>query len=463
MRGWLGAIAAAVLLTLGGPALAADFSQAAGQTAVERSQAQAELGRAKQEIAQERSAMQAKLKELKDKLEWEKQALAKARGELAATSRAKAELTRQLAETSGDLKELAGHVRAAARELLAMAERSPVTAQDPGRLELLRGYLNKSRFPGLNDIQQLVKAYFKEIAASGVIARWQGLLVNREGKEVPADIVRLGSFTTLYRTGGEVGLATLGPASGRLLAAGGELSWGLAGDIKAYLDRKSDAAPMDISGGAALKQLSHRETAWEQLLSGGPLVWPILAVGLIALILIIERLLFFRRVRANTDEMMTHVAEMVGRGDFAAALDETEKQRGRPTSNVLAAGLALRDQPSEIIDNGLSEAMLRELPRLERYLTAIKVLAAVAPLLGLLGTVTGMINTFQVITVFGTGDPRLMAGGISEALITTQLGLAVAIPVLVVSALLGRRAQRLAGDMEEKAVALSAALIKARG
>ena len=461
MRGrvWL---AAALMLFFSAPALAADFGEAAQKTTVERSQAQAELGRTKQDIAQERASMQAKLKELKENLAREKKALAQAREDLAATSRLKAELTRELAETSGDLKELSGHVRAAARELLAMAERSPATAQHPERLEILRGYLNKSRFPGLNDIQQLVELYFGEIAAGGEIARWQGPLVNRDGQDVQADIVRLGSFTTLFRTGGEVGLATLGQASGRLLAAGGDLSWGLTSDINSYLDRETDAAPMDISGGAALKQLSRRETLWEQVRSGGPLIWPILAVGLAALILIIERLIFFRRVRANTDEMMTHVAEMVGNGDFAGALDETEKQRGRPTSNVITAGLALRDQPSEVIDNGLSEAMLRELPRLERFLTAIKVLAAVAPLLGLLGTVTGMINTFQVITVFGTGDPRLMAGGISEALITTQLGLAVAIPILVASALLGRRAQRLAGDMEEKAVALSAALIQAR-
>ncbi|MBU4563732.1 MAG: DUF3450 family protein [Desulfarculus sp.] len=463
MRGWVWALAAALALCFSGPALAADFGQAAQKTAAERTQAQAELGRTRQDIAQERAAMQAKLKEIKENLAREKKALAQAREDLAATSRQRAELTRQLAETSGDLKELAGHVRAAARELLAMAERSPVTAQNPERLEILRGYLNKSRFPGLNDIQQLVELYFAEMAGSGRIARWKGPLVNRDGQEVQADIVRLGAFTTLFRTGGEVGLATLGQASGRLLAAGGDLSWGLSSDITSYLNRETDAAPMDISGGAALKQLSRRETLWEQVRSGGPLIWPILAVGLAALILIIERLVFFRRVRANTDEMMTHVAELVAGGDFAGALDEAEKQRGRPTSNVITAGLALRDQPSEVIDNGLSEAMLRELPRLERFLTALKVLAAVAPLLGLLGTVTGMINTFQVITVFGTGDPRLMAGGISEALITTQLGLAVAIPILVASALLGRRAQRLAGDMEEKAVSLSAALIKARG
>ena len=463
MRGWLWLTAAALALSFSAPALAADFGQAAQKTAVDRSQAQAELGRTKQDIAQERAAMQAKLADLKKNLAREKKALAQARVDLAATSRLKAELTRELAETSGDLKELAGHVRAAARELLAMAERSPATAQNPARLEILRGYLNKRRFPGLNDIQQLVELYFGEIAASGEIAR-VARPVGKPGRPGRAGGHRApGLVHHLVPHQRRGWLATLGPASGRLLAAGGELSWGLTSDINSYLDRESDAAPMDISGGAALKQLSRRETLWEQVRSGGPLIWPILAVGLAALILIIERLIFFRRVRANTDEMMTHVAEMVGDGDFAGALEEAEKQRGRPTSNVITAGLALRDQPSEVIDNGLSEAMLRELPRLERFLTALKVLAAVAPLLGLLGTVTGMINTFQVITVFGTGDPRLMAGGISEALITTQLGLAVAIPILVASALLGRRAQRLAGDMEEKAVALSAALIKARG
>jgi biopolymer transport protein ExbB len=221
------------------------------------------------------------------------------------------------------------------------------------------------------------------------------------------------------------------------------------------------AVPIDITGGAALKQLARAESAWEMLLSGGPLVWPILLVGLISLALIVERLGFLRKVRANTDQLMGRVNELVQAGDLEGALAEADSQAGRPTSNVIKAGPGPeRLRRIEVIENGLTEAMLKELPRLERFLTALKVMAAVAPLLGLLGTVTGMINTFHVITVHGTGDPRLMAGGISEALITTQLGLAVAIPVLVAAALLSRKAQRIASDMEEKAVAMSAALIQ---
>ncbi len=124
------------------------------------------------------------------------------------------------------------------------------------------------------------------------------------------------------------------------------------------------------------------------------------------------------------------------------------------------AGLLHADQPRSVLENCISEAILRQTPRLERFLNALKVLAAVSTLLGLLGTVTGMINTFQVITIHGTGDPRLMAGGISEAMVTTQVGLAVAIPVMMMAAFLSGRARRISLDMEEKGLSLIAALLQ---
>jgi biopolymer transport protein ExbB len=103
----------------------------------------------------------------------------------------------------------------------------------------------------------------------------------------------------------------------------------------------------------------------------------------------------------------------------------------------------------------LQEAILKELPRLERFLPMLNIMGAVAPLLGLLGTVTGMIGTFRVITLYGTGDPRVMSGGISEALVTTMFGLAVAIPIMLIHTFLNRRIEHVVGDMEEKAVALT--------
>jgi biopolymer transport protein ExbB len=236
--------------------------------------------------------------------------------------------------------------------------------------------------------------------------------------------------------------------------------WRIERNLDRYLSGDTDAVYLDVSGGAALKQLSRRATFWEEIQSGGFLVWPILLVGFAAVMLMVERLYFLGRVRQNTDILMNEVTDLVVTGDFEGALAAAGTQAGRPTANVIKAGLGVQAEPRDIIESSLSEAILKETPRLERFLPALKVLAAIAPLLGLLGTVTGMINTFKVITVHGTGDPRLMAGGISEALITTQLGLAVAIPIMMMAAFLGRKAQAIAADMEEKAMAMMAALLK---
>jgi biopolymer transport protein ExbB len=459
---WAAALGLLLVLLLAGlpGAQGGDFPAAARKVAQELEAARREQAELRAAQAAELKRLRAQLKDLQARLAAEEKALAADQARLEEVSRRKDEAARALREEQGDLDELAGLVRASARELLSLAETWPSTAEHPRRLEVLRSYLDKSRFPGLEDIRRLIETYLTMIAESGQVVRRRGRLVDRAGREVEGQIVRLGELGAIYRHGDELGYLVLGRASGRLLATGGEPPWRVRRNLAAFLDGQSEAVYLDVSGGGALRQMAHRQGLWEQLLSGGPLVWPILLVGLISLVLIVERLLFLRRVRANTDVMMEKVNRLVQQGDFAGALAEAERQPGQPTSNVIKAGLKLRGQPAEVIENGLSEAMLKELPRLERFLTALKVMAAVAPLLGLLGTVTGMINTFNVITTHGTGDPRLMAGGISEALVTTQLGLAVAIPVLVAASLLARRAQRVVSDMEEKAVALTAALIQ---
>ncbi len=114
------------------------------------------------------------------------------------------------------------------------------------------------------------------------------------------------------------------------------------------------------------------------------------------------------------------------------------------------------------MENALQEAILNEIPRIERFLSTLGMLAAIAPLLGLLGTVTGMINTFHVITYYGTGDSRMMSGGISEALVTTMLGLSVAIPIMLFHTLLSRSVETEICKMEEKAVSFVNMIFKNR-
>ncbi|MCB2188014.1 MAG: MotA/TolQ/ExbB proton channel family protein [Deltaproteobacteria bacterium] len=448
-----------LLLLWGGlPAWAADFPQAARETQADLRTAGQELTLTKQRIAENERALRDRLADLQAQMAAERKLQASRQEELTRVSRQKAAAAQELREVSGDLQELAGHVRTAARELLTLAETSPGTAENPGRLAALRAMLQKGFLPGLDQIEELTALYCQEIAAASQIKRRQGHLVDRSGNLVTGEIIRLGVFTTLYRRGDETGFLLPGPDPTRLLAVQGDLPWGVAASLAEFVAGQSRAAPLDLSAGAALRGLA-RQPSWEErLASGGPLVWPILATGLLALLLVLERVHFLHKVRSNTEALLGRVTEFLGRGDLDQARQAAAAEQGRPVANVTLAGLELIGQSPEAVDTRLQEAMLREMPRLERSLTVLKVLAAVAPLLGLLGTVTGMINTFQVITLHGSGEPRLMAGGISEALVTTQLGLAVAIPIMVAVALLGRQSQRVAGDMEEKSLRLSAAL-----
>ncbi|MCB2187483.1 MAG: MotA/TolQ/ExbB proton channel family protein [Deltaproteobacteria bacterium] len=458
--GLLGGLAA---LALGaGPAPAADFATVAAQVTADRAVAERELAQTRETLAQERQALAARLAELARRNAALTAQLSQDQAALGELSRRRAAAAERLAQEQGSFKELSGLVRAAARELLGLARRSAVTAQAPGRLARLRALLAPGNFAGLEEVRELAGLYLQEIRLSGQVARWSAPLVDQEGREITGQVLRVGGLNSFYQTPDQEGYLEPSPDTGRLLALAGDMPRAAARDLAAYLAGTGQALYLDLTGGAALQQMAHQETWQERLAAGGPLVWPILGVGLVALLLLGERLVFLGRVRANTDRVMGRVAALVVAGDLAGAGREADRLAGRPTGRVLARGLALMGQSREVIETALSEAVLRELPRLERFLTALKVLAGVAPLLGLLGTVTGMINTFQVITLYGSGDPRLLAGGISEALVTTQLGLGVAIPILLAASLLGRRAQNLTSDLEEKALGLAAALIQAR-
>jgi biopolymer transport protein ExbB len=414
-----------------------------------------------QEITSRRQQLRKRLAELDATLADASGTLSADRERLEKLSQERDQITREVSLRLADNKELGILFINHANNFLALAERSPYTAEQPARLETLRMFVDPNHPFGLKDLKALLDMFFEDMAASREKVVYTGKMVDRSGNETRGEIIRLGHLPALYFAQDHCGYLSLSPASGRLIM-GPSPSWRMRRNLCGYFEGKTDSVYTDISGGSAIQQLAHRVTLMDQLRSGGALVIPILLVGLVALVLTIERLIFLGKVRHNTDDLMTRVTKLVGEGDILGAIKATNPHRHRPTGRVLMAGLQHRSDPSEVIESALSEAMLRETPRLERFLGALKVCAAVAPLLGLLGTVTGMINTFQVITTHGTGDPRLMAGGISEAMVTTQVGLAVAIPVMIVAAFLGRRARNLSQDMEEKGLALMGALLRLR-
>jgi len=227
--------------------------------------------------------------------------------------------------------------------------------------------------------------------------------------------------------------------------------------IRDAADSKGSVVPADVSDGWALARLQERKTFWERLLAGGPVMVPIGLVTLLGLIVICERLWFLLRVNINVDRFLASATEALHGRQFEEAEALCRRSRS-PISRVVKSGIGLARDGGEHLEDVLEEAVLAELPILERGLTTLSVFAAVAPLLGLLGTVSGMIETFHTITVYGTGDARLLSSGISEALITTWAGLCVAVPLLLVHAWLARRVRKIVAHMERGALTLANAL-----
>lgn len=223
--------------------------------------------------------------------------------------------------------------------------------------------------------------------------------------------------------------------------------------VRALAEGALAKVPVDVTGGDAIKVAEARPTILAHVRKGGFVMIPLLIVALAAVVLAVWKAVELGGVHVGGGRDLTAVVAAVRQGDAVAARGAAE--RLRPPLRALAEeAIEHRDSPRDHLEEILHERVLAALPRLERNLGTLAVLGGVAPLLGLLGTVTGMIHTFQLVTIFGSGDAKLLSGGISEALVTTEAGLAIAIPVLLVHAFLARRARGIVGALERAAVAL---------
>jgi biopolymer transport protein ExbB len=182
--------------------------------------------------------------------------------------------------------------------------------------------------------------------------------------------------------------------------------------------------------------------------AGGPVGWVIFFLGALAALLIVGRIALLAEASLRSRGLVARVQRLNATHGEAPALEACHRSGG-PLGRVLGVAFANLKEERQKLEDRLSEAMLREQSHLGRFTSTIMVLAAVSPLLGLLGTVTGMISTFDIITEHGTGDPKLLSSGISEALITTELGLIVAIPALLIGTLLASYGRSLESRLEQ--------------
>lgn len=213
--------------------------------------------------------------------------------------------------------------------------------------------------------------------------------------------------------------------------------------------------PLDPTLGSAHKIEQIKETVWDEVQKGGVVMYPIFGLAGLALLVALLKLLgiFFTWIQTPSQNRINALLDAVAKHDEKAVFDKVKKIRG-PVGKMLSAGVKHLKEPTELIEEVMYEKVMAARLKLDRFLPFVAVSAASAPLLGLLGTVTGIINTFALITVFGSGDVKSLSGGISEALITTKYGLIVAIPSLLIHSFLSRMARSVVNQMEKAAVAL---------
>lgn len=231
--------------------------------------------------------------------------------------------------------------------------------------------------------------------------------------------------------------------------------------IRTFITNKEGPIPIDATLGKALKMVESNDSILEHLSKGGSVGVVILGLGAICLILGGFKLIEVTRFRTPTPEDVQQVLAQIKKGDHgrASSLASTIEGAG---GALVQSGVEHADEKRGTLEEILYEKILAVRPRLERFLPFIALTAAAAPLLGLLGTVTGMIKTFNLITIFGTGDAKSLSSGISEALVTTELGLVVAIPALILHGLLSRMARQKLGEMEQTAVSFINGVIGSR-
>ncbi|MCA1796943.1 MAG: MotA/TolQ/ExbB proton channel family protein [Geobacteraceae bacterium] len=357
--------------------------------------------------------------------------------------------------------ELLGSIRTNVADVVGMVKNSPVTALEPHQDQRLEKFHGSEAAPGIQEVRILRTLMLEQIQDAAQVQRERIIVVNRTGKRVDAEVVLLGAFTALYRSDAEVGFALYSPPSRQLLALSQAPGYTVKKDIEAYIDGGVEAAPIDIGHGASLRQMTYERSLGEQVQYGGFIVWPILGIALVALVLVLERVWFLSRQRYDAEEIL-HLLQPCIEAQKWKECQQICEGHAAPPARVFRAGIPFVTRPRAELENVLQEAILAEIPAQERFLSTLAVLASIAPLLGLLGTVTGMIHTFELITFHGTGDPRMLSSGISEALVTTMFGLGVAIPVMLAHSLISRRVESRIADLEEKAISFVNRVTKAR-
>lgn len=457
-------LATVAILIAAGAAQAAEVGDACAGVRKEILTARAELKSLRARLADERQALRRKMADVEAGIAAAEREFEELEERETAVAEETEKVSRCAAQAERELRRAFEALRENRKELEAVVARTgPVgdTFKELDRLLLSDEWAGHEAraHRGLLDI------YLHHVERVSRIRRTQDEVVLPDGTRRRGTLLLCGGLGGVFGADGETcGILTLPPGAQSYHVVSGGLT---RAQRRATRDALSGggpilAVPLDISGGLATAHLTQKRTPWEFLQAGGLVMIPLGIVAVLALVMILERAFVLTRVEANADRVLSVVMPHVERGDFDGAIAAVKAGDG-PIRRVLLAGIEHGRQSGENLEEVLREAILSELPSLERFLGTLGVFAAIAPLLGLLGTVSGMIRTFQVISVYGTGDARLLSGGISEALVTTEVGLVIAVPILLAHVWLSRRVRTIVGHIDRAAMSLVGAVGRRAG
>jgi biopolymer transport protein ExbB len=347
----------------------------------------------------------------------------------------------ELNNAQGTLGEMFGVSRAAAANAYGSIVTSIVSAEYPGRGDTLDVIANSKAIPELEQLEELWFALQTEMTQSGEVSKFTTEVTNLDGSKSTESVTRVGTFNLVS----ENGYLNYNDEVGQVQPLAKQPAGYIADTAASFFGETSGYSPLyvDPSRGAILTLETRKKTLMEFYHEGKEVGYAITVLLFFGLVIALER--------------------MIVLGRMSSKIRAQEKNLEQPNDNnplgrLLKVYFDNKAVDAETLELKLDEAILRETPKVDRGINLIKMFAAIAPLMGLLGTVIGMIMTFQTITLYGTGDPKIMAGNISLALVTTALGLICALPLILIHSVVAGKSKSVLQKLDEQSAGLIAAI-----
>lgn len=389
------------------------------------------------EFQEDTSSQEKKLIALKKEIEEQKQKNIELSGKNIANQKSLEEKEGQLQEILGGLNAVIQSTKQAAATINKGQQNSFTQVQFPQTKQFFQNITNLKTM-NIDDIQKFWLAMSEEIVQSGSVSSFEAPVVQVDGKQSVQKVVRVGQFTAFS----DEKFLKLSKNLNSLVVLSNQPNFFRAGDVKEFETSNNEVKNIliDVTRGSLVEMLETEPTLLDRIKQGGIVGYVIIALGLIGLLYALIKMTILFVLHKKIKKQLK-------------SLDTPMKN---PLGKIIEVFQHIKDKPINEIEIKVGEEILAQTNKIQSGKEFVKLMATITPLLGLLGTVTGMITTFQVITMFGTGDPKLMAGGISSALVTTVLGLIAAIPLLFAYSYISSKVSIILSILEEQSMGLLA-------